>query len=233
MRDRNIIIAGGSTGIGLSLVKALSAENNVIEYSRSGTKSEEAPGVTHRYLDVMSDAWELGTLPEVVDGFVYSPGTINLKPFRRISGSDMLMDFRLNVVGAFRFIQMIYPHLRKSEHASVVLFSTVAAGTGMAFHSSVAASKGAIEGLVRSLAAEFAPRIRVNAVAPSLTDTPLAASLLATEKRRDQSADMHPLKRYGTVVDQVNAVKFLLGEESSWITGQILHVDGGLSAVRG
>mgnify|MGYP003852319199 CR=1 FL=1 len=233
MRDRNIIVAGGSSGIGRSVVKVLAGENRVIEYSRSGNDLKQFPNAEHRFIDIMSENWELGKLPEKIDGFVYCPGSINLKPFRRITKDELLDDFRLNAAGAFRFIQMLYPGLRKSDHASIVLFSTVAVQTGMAFHSSIAAAKGAVEGLVRSLAAEFAPRIRVNAIAPSLTDTPLASPLLSSDERRARSSEMHPLKRIGTVEDQVNAVKFLLSDDSAWMTGQILHVDGGLSSVRG
>ena len=181
---------------------------------------------------MLDDEIKLNGFPDIIDGLVYCPGTINLKPFRRLIEADFLHDFRVNVTGAVKVIQQAYNALRKSDQASVVLFSTVAVQLGMNFHSSVAASKGAVEGLVRSLAAEFSPKIRVNAIAPSLTDTPLAAGLLAGEARQKASAEMHPLKRYGNPSDIASAAVFLLNPSSSWITGQVLHVDGGLSALK-
>jgi len=233
MQGKNIIIIGGSSGIGLGLVKLLSQDNNVIVYSRSGQQPDGVSEAEYRILDITSDTIDLGLLPTVIDGVVYCPGTINLKPFRRLSEDDFIQDFKINVTGAVKVLQSVYTSLRKSEQASVVMFSTVAVSSGMIFHSSIAAAKGAVEGLVRSLAAEFAPKIRVNAVAPSLTDTPLAANLLSTDAKREASAGRHPLQRVGTVDDQVNAAMFLLSPQSSWVTGQILHVDGGMSSIRG
>jgi NAD(P)-dependent dehydrogenase (short-subunit alcohol dehydrogenase family) len=127
---------------------------------------------------------------------------------------------------------MALPRLKKAENASIVLFSTLAVQTGLNFHTQVAASKGAIEGLTKSLAAEFAPKIRVNCIAPSLTNTPLAASLVNTDQKMDASAQRHPLKRIGTTADIANMAAFLLSEKASWITGQILHVDGGMSSLK-
>jgi 3-oxoacyl-[acyl-carrier protein] reductase len=233
MTGKNIIIIGGSSGIGLGLVKELVENNNVISYSRSGGKHTENINVKFRALDVTSDNIDMGELPDIIDGLVYCPGTINLRPFRRLSEEDFINDFKINVTGAVKVLQTVYNALRKSEQASIVMFSTVAVNSGMNFHSSIAASKGAVEGLVRSLAAEFAPKIRVNAVAPSLTDTPLASNLLSTEAKREASAGRHPLMRIGKVEDQVNAALFLLSPKSSWITGQILHVDGGMSSIKG
>lgn len=233
MDSKNIIVIGGSSGIGLELTKRLSAGGHrVFAYSRTGESLENLANVQFKPLDVTDEVIQLEGLPEVVDGLVYCPGTINLKPFRRLDENDFLNDFRINVTGAVKVIQKAYTALRKSEQSSIVLFSTVAVKVGMNFHSSIAASKGAVEGLVKSLAAEFAPKIRVNAIAPSLTDTPLAASLLSTEVKQNNSIEMHPLKRYGQAEDQVNAAMFLLGTGSSWITGQILHVDGGLSSLK-
>lgn len=232
MENKNIIIVGASSGIGEGLVKKMSEKNTIFAYSRSKRNMDENQNVQFKSLDVTAEKIDLGELPDVIDGLVYCPGTINLKPFRRLSEEDFVNDFRVNVTGAIKIIQQIYPNLRKSQSASIVMFSTVAVSVGMNFHSTVAASKGAVEGLVKSLAAEFAPKIRVNAIAPSLTDTPLAESLLSTDSRRENSANMHPLKRVGNIDDQVNAAIFLLGSESSWITGQILHVDGGLSTIK-
>ncbi|MEP6597760.1 MAG: SDR family oxidoreductase, partial [Ginsengibacter sp.] len=117
-------------------------------------------------------------------------------------------------------------------NASIVLFSTVAVQTGLPFHAQVAASKGALEGLTKALAAEFAPKIRVNCIAPSLTDTPLASSLLNTGQKAEANAQRHPLKRIGTTADIANLAEFILSDKASWITGQIIHVDGGISTLK-
>lgn len=171
-------------------------------------------------------------LPEKLDGYVYCPGTIHLKPFARADLTDFEKDFKIQVLGVVRSLQASLPSLKKSGKASIVLFSTVAVQTGFPFHSIVSASKGAIEGLARALAAELAPGIRVNVIAPSLTDTPLAAKLLNSEEKRIASAERHPLRRTGLAEDQANAAVFLLSDESSWITGQVMHVDGGLSSLK-
>ena len=164
---------------------------------------------------------------------MYCPGSINLKPLQRLSTDDFLADFNLNLLGAVRTIKATLKHLRKSDlGASIILFSTVAVQTGMAFHASVASAKGAVEGLTRSLAAEFAPRIRVNAIAPSLTDTPLGKDLLSTDAKRDAAAERHPLKRVGTTRDIASMCVHLLLLDDAWITGQIIHVDGGMSSLR-
>lgn len=233
MEKKTYLIVGGSSGIGFELTKRLAGKGNtVFVYSRSGESLHGIENVVFRPLDITDEMIELSGLPDVIDGLVYCPGTINLKPFRRLDERDFLEDFKVNVTGAVKVIQKAYAALRKSDQASIVMFSTVAVTVGMNFHSSIAASKGAVEGLVRSLAAEFAPKIRVNSIAPSLTDTPLAATLLSTEAKQTSSAEMHPLKRFGKPEDLANAALFLLSQESSWITGQILHVDGGLSVIR-
>jgi NAD(P)-dependent dehydrogenase (short-subunit alcohol dehydrogenase family) len=159
--------------------------------------------------------------------------TINLKPFHRISIEDFQKEMDVNFFGAVRVLQACLKGLKKSNVASVVLFSTVAVQTGMGFHAGVASAKGAIEGLTRSLAAEWAPsKIRVNAIAPSLTDTPLAASLLATPDKKESSDKRHPLGRVGTPEDIAKAALYLLSEDSSWMTGQIIHIDGGMSSLK-
>ena len=145
---------------------------------------------------------------------------------------DFLADFNLNVLGAVKSIRTVLPCLKHAEDASIVLFSTVAVQTGMAFHASIASAKGAVEGLTRTLAAEFAPRIRVNAIAPSLTDTPLASKLLSREDSRKAAAERHPLKRVGKPEDVAAAATFLLSDDSSWMTGQVLALDGGMSAIK-
>jgi len=231
--ENTYVIVGGSSGIGLEITRNLASDGHrVFVYSRSHQPLAGLTNVEHQHFDVLEDEGRLNNLPEIIDGLVYCPGTINLKPFGRLKETDFLHDFRVNVTGAVKVIQQTYPALLKSDQASIVLFSTVAVQLGMNFHCSIAASKGAVEGMVRSLAAEFSPKIRVNAVAPSLTDTPLATGLLSGEARRKTSAEMHPLKRYGNVTDMASAAVFLLSPASSWITGQILHVDGGMSALK-
>ena len=171
-------------------------------------------------------------IPEVLDGLVYCPGTINLKSFHRLTEEEFLNDFQVNLLGATRALQLALPALKKSPSASVVLFSTIAVKCGMPFHASIAAAKGAVEGLTRSLAAEWAPKIRVNAIAPSLTDTRLAASLLGDEKRREAAAERHPLKSIGQPEHVAEIVAYLLSDSAKFTTGQILRPDGGLSSVR-
>jgi NAD(P)-dependent dehydrogenase (short-subunit alcohol dehydrogenase family) len=171
-------------------------------------------------------------LPDTLSGVIYCPGTIDLRPFKRIPLADFVADYNLQVVGAIKTIQTVLPKLQNSDNATITLFSTVAVQLGMPFHSMVAASKGAIEGLTRALAAEFAPKIRVNCIAPSLTDTPLASALLNSDQKREASNQRHPMKRVGTSSDIACLADFLLSDKASWITGQIMHVDGGMSTVK-
>jgi NAD(P)-dependent dehydrogenase (short-subunit alcohol dehydrogenase family) len=182
---------------------------------------------------VLADSINLETLPDVLHGLVYCPGTIVLKPFQRLTTDDFLHDLNINFLGAVKVIQNCLSRMKKNPSGgSIVLFSTVAVKTGMAFHASVASAKAAVEGLTRSLAAEFAPRIRVNAIAPSLTETPLAQNLLSSEEKRKASAERHPLKQIGSPQDIAKLAAHLLSDASVWITGQVLHVDGGMSSLR-
>ncbi len=226
MKDKNIVIIGGNSGIGEALAIGLRAKGaNLFLYSKSGNGTNQ--------LDTSKEFEAIPDLPEVIDGLVYCPGTINLKPFHRISIADFQEEMEVNFFGAVRVLQACLKGLKKSDQASVVLFSTVAVQTGMGFHSGIASAKGAIEGLTRSLAAEWAPsKIRVNAIAPSLTETPLAAALISTPERKEASDKRHPLGRIGTVDDVANSASYLLSQESAWMTGQILHVDGGMSALK-
>ena len=228
---KNILIIGGSSGIGRALVDLLAPEHNIYVASRSN-ESLANTGVTHISYDVMNDALDLSNLPEQLDGFVYCPGSINLRPFRGLKPQTFQEDFNLNVLGAVRSIQAVLPLLQKSPQASLVLYSTVAVSTGMPFHASVAAAKGAIEGLTRSLAAEYAPKFRVNCIAPSLTDTPLADKFLNNEAKLEKAQERHPLKQVGSAKNIAQMTAFLLGEESQWMTGQILHVDGGIGDLK-
>jgi len=228
----NYLIIGGASGIGASLVERLAGHHHIFATYRNSVPGPKQAGVAYHHLDVSGD-FDLDFLPESLDGLVYGPGSIQLRPFNRISPESFLDDYNLQVLGAVRAIQQALPALKKSGQASIVLFSTVAVQRGFNFHSQIAASKGAIEGLIRSLAAEFAPDIRVNGIAPSLTDTPLASSLLSSEAKREANAQRHPLKRIGKPDDIASMAAFLLSEQSSWISGQILHVDGGMSSIQG
>jgi NAD(P)-dependent dehydrogenase (short-subunit alcohol dehydrogenase family) len=228
---RNILIIGASSGIGFSTAELLS-NNNYKVFGSYNSSVQRADGAEYFHLDVLQEEWDLSTLPEVIDSLVYCPGKINLKPFARLKAEDFLDDYKIQVLGAIKAIQLILPKLKKSNSASIVLFSTVAVQTGFSFHSIVSSSKGAIEGLTRALAAEFSPSIRVNCIAPSITDTPLAGNLLNTPEKKEANAIRHPLKKVGEPKDIANAVAFLISEESAWMTGQIMHIDGGISNLR-
>lgn len=226
------LIIGASSGIGKSLSQQLrsSGHHVVGTYNKTEISSDQDAFLHH--LDVLVENLALDFLPDTLDGIVYCPGSINLKPFERIKPEDFLGDYSLQVVGAIRVLQAAISKLKKSDNASIVFFSTVAVQMGFPFHTQVSASKGAIEGLTRALAAEYSPTIRVNCIAPSLTDTPLAATLLNTDQKREANALRHPLKRFGTAEDISNMAAFLLSEKSSWMTGQVLRVDGGISSLK-
>lgn len=231
---QNYLIIGGSSGIGQQLAMQLSQSGSqVIATYNKNKPPVESPHIRFEHLNVLEEVLSMNFLPGELAGLVYCPGGINLRPFERIKPADFETDYKLQVSGAIKVIQSVLPRLKNSENASIVLFSTVAVQTGLPYHTQVAASKGAIEGLTKALAAEYAPKIRVNCIAPSLTDTPLSAPLLNNQQKREAMALRHPLKRIGTTEDIANMAAFLLSEKASWITGQILHVDGGLSSLKG
>ena len=228
----NILIVGAGKGIGLEAAKLLASEN-LYTISRNSTSELDDLNTRFFELDVAKDDLNEISLPDELHGLVFCPGSINLRPFNRLTEEDFLVDFNQNFMGAVRIIQKCLPALKKSKAASIVLFSTVAAKVGMPFHTSIAASKGAIEGFAKSLAAELAAaNIRVNVIAPSLSDTSLAAQLLSTDEKRAASAKRHPLQRIGTPQDSARLVEFLLSEKSSWMTGQIIGLDGGLGNIK-
>lgn len=229
----NIFIIGASSGIGKQLALQLAAKGHQV-YGTYNTKTEiEATAGLHwHHMNVMEPNIDVSFLPDELHGFVYCPGAIVLKPFARIKAEEYLEDYKLQVLGAITHLQAVLPKMKAAGSASVVFFSTVAVQTGFNFHSVVSSSKGALEGLTRALSAELAPTIRVNCVAPSITQTPLAANLLSTPEKVEANAQRHPLKTVGQAADIANAAAFLLGNESSWMTGQILHVDGGISTIK-
>lgn len=230
---KNIVIIGCGQGIGFASAKILSENYNVIGISRTENSEIKNLNTEFHPMDILSENLDEINFPDVIDGLVYAPGSINLKPFNRLSVDDFKNDFEVNVLGAVKTIQKLLPNLKKSESASVVLFSSVAAKLGMPFHSSISASKSAVEGLTKSLAAELSSqKIRVNAIAPSLTNTNLASHLLSTPEKREASGKRHPLQRVGTTYEMAKMVEFLLSQNSSWITGQIIGIDGGMSNIK-
>lgn len=227
---KNILLIGGSTGIGYELSQKLKEDNNIFISTRDQEKFNH-PNIKTNELDLDKE-FETDWLPEHLDGFVYLPGTINLRPFKGLKPSVFLEDFNINVMGCVTILQKVLPKIQAAENPSIVMFSTVAVKIGMPFHSSVSSSKGAIEGLTRSLAAEFAPKIRVNAIAPSILDTPLAEKFLNSETKLENSRNRHPMKEIGSPKDISEVVKFLLEDNSKWMTGQIIPFDGGISSVK-
>ncbi len=225
-----VLVVGGSKGIGKAATELLLEQGHeVIVAARSNDDVRHLP-IECIEIDVTQDVSALEDLDDL-NGLLFCPGSINLRPFHRLTASDFQSDFDLNVMGAVKVLQACRSAL-KAGNGSVVLFSTVAVQQGMPFHASVAVAKGALEGLTRTLAAEWAPDIRVNAIAPSLTDTPLAEGLLSNEKRREASEQRHPLKRVGTPEDIASMAVHLLSKNGSWITGQVIGIDGGMSRLR-
>jgi NAD(P)-dependent dehydrogenase (short-subunit alcohol dehydrogenase family) len=230
--SRQYLIVGASSGIGAALLGRLVEDGNtVLHLSRQPERAPDLPGVEGRRWDALAEPFPADVLPERLDGVAYCPGSIRLRPFERLKEKDFNEEWELNLLGAVRTLQAALPALKRSDAGSVLLFSTVAVQTGMPFHAAVAAAKGAVEGLTRSLAAELAPKIRVNAIAPTLTDTPLAERLLGSEEKRKAAAERHPLKRIGTPVEIARTGSWLL-QEAVTVTGQVIALDAGMSAVR-
>ena len=226
---KNILLIGGSSGIGLSLVNQISQDHNVYVACRSNNSLPE--NVNYINYDVLNDELDSSLFPETIDSFIYLPGSINLRPFKSLSIESFKEDLEINLIGLIKSLKSVLKNLTASNSASIVLFSTVAVQRGMPFHSSVSSSKGAIEGLAKSLAAELSPKIRVNVIAPSLVNTPLANRFLNNDIKIEKSANRHPLKRIGSASDIANLIDYLISDKSTWITGQIIAVDGGLSTI--
>lgn len=236
---KHIII--GTSGIGGALARQLSAQGASLHLiARDEAKVKplaEELGASFVIADVTnSEALELAVQAAgtEVDGLAYCVGTINLKPAHRTLDADVLKDFELNALGALRAARAVMPAMKASlaATASIILFSTVAVGQGFASHASIAMAKGAVEGLTRTLASEWAPKIRVNAIAPSLTKSPLAAFMTSNEASAEAIAAMHPLQRLGEVGEIAALAAFLLSDQAGWITGQVIGVDGGRSTLR-
>jgi len=227
---KNILMIGGSYGIGLPLVKILNKEFNVHVACRTNDQLQ-SENVNFIKFDALNDEFDNSLIPDEIHGFVYLPGSINLRPFKGLSVEAFKQDLEINLISLIKVLKTVMPKLVAADNSSIVLMSTVAVKRGMPFHSSVSVSKGAIEGLTKSLAAEYAPKIRVNAVAPSIVDTPLANRFLNNDLKIEKSAQKHPMKRVGNSADIAETINFLLSEKSSWMTGQIIGVDGGTSTL--
>lgn len=221
---KKIVIIGGSKGIGNAIINELSETHNIINISRSVPEVSHS-NVTHHTCDILKDE-----LPEIdsLDGLIYCPGSINLKPVSKLHLDDFRADFEINVVGAVKSIQKYLPKLKKGINPSILLFSTVAAKLGMPFHTSVAASKSGVEGLVKSLGAELAPIVRVNAIAPTVTDTQLASKLLRNEKMIENITERHPLKKFLNPQEVAATAAFFMSDKAASFSGQIFEMDCGI-----
>ena len=221
---KNILIIGGTKGIGKAIVEQLVNENIVICMSRNSTEFSHN-NYTHTTFDSTVDE-----LPDVekVDTLIYCPGSINLKPISTLSIDDFRKDFKINVIGAVKAIKKYIPLLKKGLNPSILLFSTVATKLGMPYHASVSASKSAIDGIVKTLGAELAPKIRINAIAPTITKTELASKILRNDKVVENMIERHPLKKILSPEEVSKMAKFLISEDASSISGQIINMDAGI-----
>ena len=227
---KNILIIGGSSEIGKEIANSLD-DCKVYIASRTDSSNEEQNQTCFKY-DPVKDELDRDLIPESLDGFVYCPGTVNLRPFNGTKVETFIEDFEINVLGAIRTIKFVLQNLKNSPSASIVFFSSVVIKTGMPFHSSIGVSKGAIEGLTLSLAAELSPEIRVNCIAPSLTESKMSKKIISNDTIKKAIENMHPIPKIGSPTDFSKLSAFLLGQNNKWVTGQIIHVDGGRSTLR-
>lgn len=221
---KNIVIIGGSKGIGNAILLQQLETNCVYNISRNPPEISH-PNLKHYSMDVLQD-----TLPEIesIDTLIYCPGSINLKPITNLSIDDFRNDFEINVIGAVKCIQQYLPQLKKGTHPSVLLFSTVAAKLGMPFHASIATAKAGVEGLVKSLGAELASSVRINAIAPTITETSLSANILRNERMKENMVERHPMKGYLKANEVAEMADFLISEKAKSISGQIFEMDYGI-----
>ena len=221
---RHILIIGGTKGIGKAIIDLLIEENKITCMSRN-VSDYNHENYNHLQLDATLD-----NFPDLdkIDSLVYCPGSINLKPISTLSIEDFRNDFELNVIGAVKSIKKYLPLLKKGENPSILLFSTVATKLGMPYHASVSASKSAIDGIVKTLGAELAPKIRINAIAPTITNTELASKILRNEKVLENMIERHPLKKILSANEVAKMAKFLISEDGSSISGQIINMDAGI-----
>ncbi|MEM6685759.1 MAG: SDR family oxidoreductase [Bacteroidota bacterium] len=225
---KNIVVIGGSRGIGAAIVAQQLATNTVINISRNAPEVT-SNNLTHYSCNILED--ELPDI-ETIDTLIYCPGSINLKPISRLKIDDFKHDYDINVIGAVKAIQKYLPALKKGTHPNILLFSTVATHLGMPFHASIAAAKSAVEGLVKTLAAEFAPTIRVNAIAPTITNTDLASKLLRNDKMIENITERHPLKKFLQPKEVADMADFLISDKARSTSGQIFTIDCGIVSVK-
>lgn len=221
---KNILIIGGSKGIGNAILVDQLQNNKVFNISRNAPELSH-PNLTHFSLDVLKD--ELPVI-ENIDTIIYCPGSINLKPIGSLSIDDFRNDFEINVIGAVKTIQKYLPVLKKGTNPSILLFSTVAVKLGMPFHASIATAKAGVEGLVRSLGAELASTVRVNAIAPTITETTLAANILRNDRMKENMVERHPMKNYLKPQEVAGMADFLISEKAKSISGQVFEMDYGI-----
>lgn len=221
---KTIIIIGGSKGIGKAITQKLAAYCKVINISRTPPTISHQ-NIEHYTCDVLND--DLPNI-EFADTLIYCPGSINLKPISRLSIEDFKNDFEINVLGAVKSIKFYLPILKNGNHPSILLFSTVANKLGMPFHASIATAKSGVDGLVKSLGAELAPTIRINAIAPTVTNTELASKLLRNDKMVENIKQRHPLKKFLNPDEVANMAEFLISDKAASLSGQIFNMDCGI-----
>ena len=221
---KNIVIIGGSKGIGSAILLQQLESNMVYNISRNSTDITH-PNLKHYSLDVLQEA-----LPEIenIDTLIYCPGSINLKPIGSLSIDDFRNDFEINVIGAVKTIQKYLPVLKKGTNPSIILFSTVAAKLGMPFHASIATAKAGVEGLVKSLGAELASVVRINAIAPTITETSLAAGILRNDRMKENMVERHPMKGYLKPEEVASMANYLISDQAKSISGQVFEMDYGI-----